>query len=188
MIDSMITEPTQLRFRPAVREDAGRIAELHADSWRRHYRGAYADSFLDSDVITDRQQLWTARLAEPDGSATILAEDDDGLAGFVHVRLDHDDRWGSLVDNLHVRFARKRSGIGRTLITAAAAAVTERAERPALYLWVLEQNTAAQGFYAAAGGVQVERGLVPPPGGVEGRLNGNPACLRFAWPEPVTID
>lgn len=187
MINSMATDSTQLSLRPAGLADAGRIAELHADSWRRHYRGAYADSFLDGDVITDRHQLWAARLAEPDGTATILAEDDEGLAGFVHVMLDHDERWGSLVDNLHVRFARKRSGIGRTLITAAAAAVTERADRPALHLWVLEQNTAAQGFYAAVGGIQVERGLVPPPGGIEGRLNGSPACLRFAWPEPVTI-
>lgn len=187
MINSMVTDPTQLSLRPAVLEDAGRIAELHADSWRRHYRGAYADSFLDGDVITDRQQLWSTRLAAPAGSATIVAEDADGLAGFVHVMFDHDERWGSLVDNLHVQFARKRSGIGRSLITAAAAAVTEQADRPALHLWVLEQNTAAQGFYRATGGVEVERGLVPPPGGVEGRLNGNPRCLRFAWPEPVTI-
>jgi hypothetical protein len=32
-----------------------RSQNLHADSWRRHYRGAYADAFLDGDVLADRR-------------------------------------------------------------------------------------------------------------------------------------
>ncbi|MEU4563183.1 hypothetical protein AB0F72_32800 [Actinoplanes sp. NPDC023936] len=52
------------RFRFAEAADAAGIAALHADSWRRHYRGAYSDSFLDGDVIADRHAVWSARLAE----------------------------------------------------------------------------------------------------------------------------
>jgi len=37
-------------FRPARASDSEAIAALHADSWRRHYRGAYSDAFLDGDV------------------------------------------------------------------------------------------------------------------------------------------
>lgn len=159
---------------------------MHADSWRRHYRGAYADAYLDGDIDTDRNAVWTSRLAAPDGSATIVAEDGgDQLAGFVHVMLDHDHHWGSLIDNLHVHFAQKRSGIGRTLVAAAAAIVTERADRRAMYLWVLGQNTAAQGFYRAIGGVECERATVPPPGGIAERLNGTPDMIRFSWPDAV---
>ena len=86
------------------------MALLHADSWRRHYRGAYADSFLDGDVVANRLAVWSARLASPAGSATFLAEDSAGPVGFVHVVFDNDARWGSLVDNLHV--ARDRQGTG----------------------------------------------------------------------------
>jgi hypothetical protein len=35
--------------------DADSIAALHADSWRRHYRGAYLDSYLDGDAVSERQ-------------------------------------------------------------------------------------------------------------------------------------
>src|SRR6188768_3459087 len=44
-------------LRPATAGDAGQIAALHADSWRRHYRGAYSDAFLDGDVLTDRLRV-----------------------------------------------------------------------------------------------------------------------------------
>lgn len=43
-----------LQMRPAKPSDAEAVAALHADSWRRHYRGAYSDAFLDGDVISDR--------------------------------------------------------------------------------------------------------------------------------------
>lgn len=49
------------RFRPALATDAAAIAELHADSWRRHYRGAYGDSYLDGDVGADRAAVWHGR-------------------------------------------------------------------------------------------------------------------------------
>ncbi|MDG4827094.1 GNAT family N-acetyltransferase [Asanoa sp. WMMD1127] len=200
-----------MRFRPALNTDAPAIAALHADSWRRFYRGAYTDAYLDGDVLADRLAVWTDRLADPDRrQLTIVAEpgktdeppvrhpDVAGaapqsgtrqppLAGFVHVYLDHDERWGSLVDNLHVADARRRGGLGSTLITRAARHVADRATTPALYLWVQEQNTAAQAFYAAHGGQVVERARISDPGGVPGRLNGRPTKLRITWPDARAI-
>ena len=52
-----------------------------------------------------------------------------------------------------------------------------------MYLWVLQQNTAAQRFYRASGGVCVEEAAVPPPGGDPSRLHGSPRCWRMAWPD-----
>jgi GNAT superfamily N-acetyltransferase len=178
---------TVLRFRAAVSGDAEQIALLHAGSWRRHYRGAYADAFLDGDIITDRRAVWSARLATPAHIGTILAEDDAGLAGFVHVVFDDDARWGSLIDNLHVTSDRRRTGIGSELLTRAADAVTAQAAGNAMYLWVLEQNTAAQQFYKASGGTGVEQAIVEPPGGISERLNGSPVKLRFAWPSSAQV-
>jgi GNAT superfamily N-acetyltransferase len=123
---------TPPRFRTAGPDDAGRVALLHADSWRRHYRGVYSDLYLDGDAVADRRSVWSSRLAAPAHSATVLAEDDAGLAGFVHVVFDEHDRWGSLIDNLHVAHDRRRTGIGTALLARAAEAVTERATAPVL--------------------------------------------------------
>ena len=174
---------TSLRFRAAGPDDAEKVALLHADSWRRHYRGAYADSFLDGDVVADRRSVWSSRLLAPVNATTVVTEDGTGLVGFVHVVFDADERWGSLIDNLHVSHDRRRAGVGTALLTRAVEAITERATGKSMYLWVLEQNTAAQRFYQALGGSCVEKAAVSPPGGVPGRLGGAPNGLRFSWPD-----
>jgi GNAT superfamily N-acetyltransferase len=171
-------------FRAAAAADADSVAALHADSWRRYYRGAYADAFLDGDVLADRRTAWSRRLAtQGPASITILAEADGEIAGFVHLLLDEDERWGSLVDNLHVTQARQRHGIGSALITRTAQAVIDHGTTGSMYLWVLDQNTAAQAFYTAHGGRSAERAFVEAPGGVPGRLHGYPAKLRYVWPD-----
>jgi GNAT superfamily N-acetyltransferase len=175
-----------LRFRSAGAADAPAVAALHADSWRKHYRGAYSDSFLDADVLADRTAVWTERLRTHDGGTyTVLAEGDAGLVGFAHGVFEADPTWGSLLDNLHVRQGQKRRGVGSELVALIGQAVIER-ETP-LYVWVLEQNVDAQAFYEARGAVRVERAAVRPPGGVASRLNGTPSGLRYAWPDPATL-
>ncbi len=108
---------TTLRLRAAGPHDADRIAALHADSWRRHYRGAYTDAYLDGDVLTERRAVWASRLAAPGHRLTVVAEEAGAgrdaaaaapLTGFVHVIFDRDERWGSLIDNLHVVHDRQR--------------------------------------------------------------------------------
>jgi ribosomal protein S18 acetylase RimI-like enzyme len=179
--------PADVHFRRANSEDAESVARIHADSWRRHYRGAYSDSFLDGDVESDRLRVWNDRLSNPDGRAsTILAEDGNVAIGFVHVIFGEDARYGSLIDNLHVASGRRRAGIGTELMCRAAVAVAERGAG-GLYLWVLEQNSAAQEFYEALGGKYAGRRLVQPPGGIPGRLNGSPMTLRYAWSNPGAL-
>jgi ribosomal protein S18 acetylase RimI-like enzyme len=177
---------TAPRLRTAKAADAEAVALLHADSWRRHYRGAYSDAFLDGDLVTNRRSVWSSRMTDPAGSLTVLAEDDSGLVGFTHVIFAADDRWGSLVDNLHVRADRRRGGVGRALLVRAGHATAQRPDR-ALYLWVLEQNIAAQAFYHALGGETVERAPVPPPAGNPANLNGCPSGLRVVWPDATVL-
>lgn len=174
-------------FRTAGPGDAEAVARLHADSWRRHYRGAYGDAYLDGDIAAERLAVWSGRLAEssgePAGAATVLAEDEEAgeVVGFVHVVFDQDPTWGSLVDNLHVTAARQRTGLGRALLGRAAAEAVAKAESPALHLWVLEQNLPARAFYAAMGGTHVETALVEAPADDPKRLNGSPSKYRMAW-------
>ncbi|MGW6362270.1 GNAT family N-acetyltransferase [Streptomyces sp. NPDC055092] len=174
------------RLRVAGPDDAEKVAMLHADSWRRHYRGAYADSYLDGDILTDRLAVWSSRLAAPANGMTVVAEDHAGLAGFVHVVFDDDDRWGSLIDNLHVSHDRQRTGVGRVLLARAGESIAGQATGKSMYLWVQEQNTSAQQFYRAMNGTCVEKAPISPPGGVPSRLNGTPNKLRFTWLDTFT--
>jgi ribosomal protein S18 acetylase RimI-like enzyme len=182
-----MTRSADVIIRRGALADVEAVAGLHADSWRRHYRGAYSDAYLDGDVGADRLEVWSQRLAADDGSTvTLIAVDKGALVGFVHVAYDADPRWGSLVDNLHVVWGRKRDGIGSRLLAAAARAVVEHGE-DGVYLWVLEQNTEAQAFYEARGGRRADRRPVPPPGGDADRLNGSPTGLRYVWTDPAVL-
>src|SRR4030095_1178712 len=117
----------EMDFRVAGPSDAEAIAALHADSWRRHYRGAYSDSFLDGDVGADRIAVWTEKLREPDPrQQTIVIQDGSSLIGFAHTVFDGDPTWGALLDNLHIWHGHKRRGIGSWLMALTARAVIER--------------------------------------------------------------
>ncbi|WP_238008010.1 GNAT family N-acetyltransferase [Dactylosporangium sp. AC04546] len=76
--------------------------------------------------------------------------------------------------------AHRRSGIGRQLLGRAARSAAAQGSTKALYLWVLEQNTAAQAFYLASGATHVETAIVD---GDPARLNGTPRKLRMSWPD-----
>ena len=169
-------------YRRATIRDVEAIAGLHADSWRRHYRGAYLDAFLDGDILADRLAVWTHRLtAHRADDRTIVAELDGAVVGFAHTTLRDDPTWGALLDNLHVTHGLKGHRIGTALMVETAGAVLD-AGPEGLYLWVLEQNTAAQAFYEARGGACVGRKLGGPfPGG------GRAITLRYAWTDPPRL-
>jgi len=178
----------ELRFRAACRDDAEAIAGLHADSWQRHYRGAFSHAFLDNDAAGYLLALWTERLAVPNPRArTILAELDGAVVGLAHTLLGEDATWGAFIDNLHVAHGLKRQGIGSRLLALTGQAVLDWSSSPGLYLWVLEQNSDARAFYAALGGACVERQEVSPPGGDVTRLNGKPMGLRYAWHDSTKL-
>jgi ribosomal protein S18 acetylase RimI-like enzyme len=166
-----------VEYRPAAASDADDIAELHAESWRLHYRGAYSDGFLDGDVFLERRKVWSQRLPDsPGATSTVVAVKDATIVGFVHTVFGSDPQWGALLDNLHVRADMKRQGIGRGLVAEAARSVLADDTSRGMYLWVLEQNVAAQGFYRAQSGIDVERVLAGPfPGG------GTAWSHRYAW-------
>jgi GNAT superfamily N-acetyltransferase len=163
--------------------DAEAIAALHADSWRRHYRGAYLDSYLDGDVVADRLEVWRQRLTAPvEERITVAGDWDCELVGFAHLVFDQDPQWGSLIDNLHVVADRKRQGIGTRLLAAVSSELLRSRPSGCLYLWVLDQNESAQSFYEARGGIRVSSELRGPfPGG--GRAMGH----SYAWSDPSKL-
>jgi ribosomal protein S18 acetylase RimI-like enzyme len=183
MTESGIT----IRF--ATAGDAPDIARIHADSWRRNYRGMYSDRYLDGDLYTDRLAAWTDRVSRDERRYfTLVAERPVADAiGFAHVALDADARWGALVDNLHVSRAAQRIGIGSLLLDRVARLVLERRPDSGIYLWVLEQNEAGQAFYVARKGVLRDTELAAPPGKDPRNLYGQPRRIRVAWSDPSAL-
>jgi GNAT superfamily N-acetyltransferase len=174
---------SNIRYRLATPADALAIAALHTDSWRRSYRGILPDPFLDHEVDANRAALWQQRFAEPDPAhttLTIIAERDGEFAAFAHTIDGVDAEFGPLLDNLHVRFDIKRSGIGKRLMAETAAWLERHTAASGLHLWVFEANVAARQFYDALGGQVAGTGVSPEGGG------GAPA-LRYWWPHLDTL-
>jgi ribosomal protein S18 acetylase RimI-like enzyme len=177
---------TEIRLARAA--DAPDIAKLHAASWRRHYRGAYSDHYLDGDLDAERLAAWTERMNARDAEyVTLLADHQDRPVGFVHVVLDSDPTWGALIDNLHVSHSVQRSGIGTLLLDRAVRIVMERRPDCGIYLWVLEQNRQAQAFYLSRGGTLCHRELAAPPRGDPRNLNGAPRKIRVVWSDAASL-
>ncbi|MCV5276105.1 N-acetyltransferase, partial [Escherichia coli] len=78
-------------LRLAEYKDYERIAQLHADSWKRHYRGILTNTYLDSEAIDDKLLIWQTRLTNPPfNQHIVLAEEGGLLLGFVCVFGNHD--------------------------------------------------------------------------------------------------
>ncbi|MCC8403850.1 GNAT family N-acetyltransferase [Paraburkholderia sp. MMS20-SJTN17] len=139
-------------LRPATLEDAELIASIHSASWQAAYRGLLPDAFLDGEVTRERAAYWAARLAAPGGERRIvlIAELAGEPTGFVCVERQPESAWGVLLDNLHALPAYQGVGVGKTLMRAAIDWARAQGEAQ-LYLYVLEGNRPAIGFYERHG-------------------------------------
>jgi GNAT superfamily N-acetyltransferase len=173
-----------VRFREAEYADRAAIANLHSESWRAAYRGAYRDELLDGDVARDRLAVWEQRLSEPPANQfVVLAEEEDQLLGFACAYGRDDARWGTLLDNLHVQLRSYRQGTGALLVSQVTEWCRTHYSDCGLYLWVLVQNERARRFYERLGATDRGGEVSVPPGG--GQITGQ----RYAWTtlEEITI-
>lgn len=75
-----------MELRLAEYKDYERIAQLHVDSWKRHYRGVLSDAYLDSEAIDDKLLIWQTRLTNPPfNQHIVLAE--EGTSSWFHLRV-----------------------------------------------------------------------------------------------------
>ncbi len=135
--------------RPAVLEDAERIAFVHATSWRETY-GRFVDDPDDSPwfAVGPRVAMWRTNLTEH-AYDTVVALAGDELVGFAgtHATPPTPDERPVRPEELHMLYVLARahgSGAGQALLDAALG------DRPAS-LWVAEDNPRAQAFYRRNG-------------------------------------
>lgn len=171
-----------MKYRLASLADAEAIAELHASSWRRTYRGSYPDAFLDGDLIGNRRAVWRERLGRPlDNQFVCVAVDETRVAGFVCAFGHEDPEWGSLIDNLHVSHAFQRKGIASALMRSAGAWLASAHGDCGVYLWVLEANANARRFYERLGSANAETVEMENAGG------GIARSCRYIWADPDVL-
>jgi GNAT superfamily N-acetyltransferase len=141
-----------LSLRAATLADAALIASIHSASWQATYRGLLPNAFLDGEVARERAAYWEARLRAPGGARRIvrIAELADQPIGFVCVERQPESARGVLLDNLHALPGHQGIGAGTLLMRAAEDWARAQGETQ-LYLYVLEGNAPAIGFYERHG-------------------------------------
>ncbi len=161
-------------LRNATHEDASAITALHVASWRSAYRGVLPDAYLDGEAEAERGAHWDKTLSslKPE-DLVLVAEDTDGLRGFISVYRDAEPGYDAYLDNLHVRPGNRGGGLGKQLL-AAALARTIAAGAKTLCLWAFDQNEGAIRFYQRLGGKPVEYGFDPFAG-------SNAPHTKIAW-------
>lgn len=156
-------------LRPATVDDAHGLAVVHVRSWQEAYRGLMPQDVLDGLSIVDRAAGWRRILSDrAPGSQTLVVEHDGMIVGWASFGDARDadavgtgELWG-----IYAHPDAWSTGVGHLLIDAVEQAL--RSDRHATaYLWVLDGNERAAGFYerhgwAADGGTKLDErpGLV----------------------------
>jgi GNAT superfamily N-acetyltransferase len=157
-----------MRVRPARREDAGAVAEVHVRTWQAAYEHVFGAERLALLDLDERRARWEERLSAPEPHRrSLVAEDDDGrVVGFATAGKSRD---GDNEGELYAIYALPEAwgtGAGPALMRAVIESLREDGFRTAA-LWVLEGNPRARRFYeregwAADGGRREEEMLGVP--------------------------
>lgn len=145
-----------LTIRPQTLDDIPAVADLHVRAWQSGYAGMIPTEVLhalDPAAMADRRRNWHAATE----FQTLLATDGAEIIGFATVgpyrlqqnRTDLDPTVGE-VNAIYVEPKRIGTGVGRVLMAAALAELTQRGFRE-VRLWVLEENHRSRRFYEKAG-------------------------------------
>ena len=171
-----------MELRPATYADVPTIANLHANSWRLAYRGAFNDEYLASEADGDRLRFWEERLTSPaPNQCVLLLTLGSKLVGFVCLFAQHHPDYGSFLNNLHVAESHLGQGHGARLMLAAREHFEILSPATPVYLFVVESNTRARHFYSRFGATMAGTAPWDPPGG------GSVLLHRLSWPTPKEI-
>lgn len=148
-----------LTIRRATVGDAEDLTRLHVRVWRATYAGIAPPEVVARLDEAHRLPGWRAALAAEEAEgATLVAVIDGRFVGFVRFGPASQPELGreGEVKYLYVDPDHARQGIGQRLLAAAFAALRTAAYAE-VALAVVRENTPAQDFYRALGGVEVGR-------------------------------
>ncbi len=143
-----------MQIRPATPQDAAAIAALKVRAWRAAYAEILPPERLDALDVDAEAEAWREHLEEPPAEERLwLAVDGADLVGYARSGPCEDVDATPELGEVHGLYAapeRIGTGVGRALLTHAAADLAARGYRT-LVLWVFVGNDRAAAFYERAG-------------------------------------
>lgn len=128
-------------------DDRFEISRIYEKSWKATYRGMIPDSFLDSIP----EGKWCKGIDSPGQRSLIIVEDGKfiGTSSFCRSRFDKWPDSGEIV-SIYMLPEYVGKGYGRKLIEAVTDELKKEGHKE-IFLWVLEENRNARGFYEKCG-------------------------------------
>ena len=134
--------------RPARREDAAAIADVHVQTWQATYEHVFGAERV-AGIGDGRRAQWEERLAAPPpGRQVFVAEDGERVTGFVSIGDSRDEPGKGELFAIYVLPEAWGSGAGPALMASALEALSRYSSAT---LWVLEDNPRARRFYEREG-------------------------------------
>ena len=143
--------------RRAQPEDAGRIADVHANSWQNAYAGIVPHGAL-ARMINRRGRDWWATAIRK-STIILVIEVDDTIAGYATLgpnRVSTFPLEGEIYE-IYVQPEYQGIGIGTRLFSDARSELKRRGYKGTA-VWVLADNEPAISFYENAGGRAIAKG------------------------------
>jgi ribosomal protein S18 acetylase RimI-like enzyme len=132
--------------RPARREDAAAIADVHVLTWQTAYEHVFGAERL-ADIGRGRRAQWEERLANPQRQV-LVSEEDGRVTGFASIGESRDEPGKGELYAIYVLPEAWGSGAGPALMASALEGLCGYSSAT---LWVLEDNPRARRFYEREG-------------------------------------
>lgn len=137
---------TPLIIRKATSADAGQIAEIVVEDWKKAYRGIIDDEYLDSMSVEARYQIELQRYR----IYTVAAAEKE-ILGFAWNQIADSEDSDCEIIALYVRYGMRKSGIGRALFQHSTDFFRASGKKR-MIIWCLKENNEARKFYEKMGG------------------------------------
>lgn len=128
-------------------DDRNALSRVYEKSWKHAYSGIIPQDYLDSIP----QGQWAASADEPSMSTLVMFEDGEmiGTSSFCPSRFEDMEGWGEIV-SIYFLPGFMGKGCGKMLFGEVLRELERMGFRD-IFLWVLEENTKARGFYERQG-------------------------------------
>ncbi|MBI2603185.1 MAG: GNAT family N-acetyltransferase [Deltaproteobacteria bacterium] len=148
------------QYRQPKIDDAEDLAKLHLKVWEDTYTGLLSDEVIHGRSLESRIEQWKNTITKCDNRRFIeLAVVDDRIAGFIFAstdKRDNDIEADSEIYAINILKEVQKKGIGKALLNDTFRWLRSQGCH-STYLWVLEANTNAIGFYHQVGGVSFQK-------------------------------
>ncbi len=128
-------------------DDRLAVSKIYEESWKYAYRGLIPQDYLDSIP----EGRWVSGLDRPNLKTLVCVEDGKlvGVSSFCPSRLERLSGWGEVV-SIYLLPSCIGRGYGKCLMEATLSELKKLGYEE-VFLWVLEENHRARGFYERLG-------------------------------------